>query len=712
MISLLPLTRILIVGSDLEILFGQKLWGLILIISIVLAIGTTLLLYFRISENAELSKLQLRVLMLLRFLTVFCITFLLAAPLLKTLKRITRNPVVLIAIDNSLSMAGITDPGAARMDLKNNVRRIREEISDKFDVLAYTFGNQTMRNDSPMFNEKRSDYSQMLQSLYSGHFNENIGALVIIGDGSYNQGENPQNLINKFSYPVFTLGTGDTSAVRDAFIADIRVNKTAFSGNRFPLEADLKINGCNGQNLLFSISRKGIKEFSQQVAIDKNDFFLTVPVVLDAPEEGLQYYSARIEPVPGEQNKNNNATTFVVNILKNKQKILILSNGPHPDAGALKNALENQVNYEVELYNTGPYPARLTDYNLVILNQIPSSSNSALDIIRQLHNSRIPLLFMIGAQTNIQQFNLLGYGAVITQSGNEYEESQVSLNEQFSSFTLSNSLKEKLEKYPPLKVPFGDYSLDVNYQSLAFQRIKNIATSRPLIATGISNGRKAGLIFGEGLWRWRMYDYVLSSNHNEFNELIDKLVQFLALRNNEDNFYIDYKPYYYETENILMTAEVYNEAYEMITLPEVTLSVTDSTNRQLTYTFDRSNQFYRLDAGLYPPGNYRFDAKTSLGKKEFEESGKFAVLPVNIEQVNMQANHRMLHQLSYETNGQFFQSGNENGLIKAVMESSSINPVNYHQIILNEILNIRWIFFVLLALLSSEWILRKFWGIY
>lgn len=56
------------------------------------------------------------------------------------------------------------------------------------------------------------------------------------------------------------------------------------------MEADLKINGCQGQNLLFSISRKGIKEFSQQVAIDRNDFFLTVPVVLDAPEEGLQYY--------------------------------------------------------------------------------------------------------------------------------------------------------------------------------------------------------------------------------------------------------------------------------------------------------------------------------------------------------------------------------------------------------------------------------------
>ncbi len=696
----------------MEILFGQKLWGLIIITSIVLATGTTLLLYYRISENAELSKLQLRVLMLLRFLTVFCISLLLTAPLLKTLKRITQNPVVLIAVDNSISMAGITDPDAARLALENNVRRIREEISGKFDVLTYTYGNQTMKNDTPRFNEKRSDYSQMLQSLYTNHFNENIGALVIVGDGIYNQGENPQNMVKKFSFPVFTLGTGDTSAVRDAFIADIRVNRTAFSGNRFPLEADLKINGCSGLNLLFSISRKGIKEFSQQIAIDKNEFFLTLPVVLDAPEEGLQYYSARIEPASGEQNKNNNATTFVVNILKNKQKILILSNGPHPDAGALKSALENQVNYEVELYNTEPYPARLNDYNLIVLNQIPSSSNSAQEIIRKLNNSRIPLLFMIGAQTNIQQFNLLGYGAVITQSGNEYEESQVALNEQFSSFTLSNNLKEKLQKYPPLKVPFGDYSLDVNYQPLVFQRIKNIATSRPLIATGVSGGRKAGLIFGEGLWRWRMYDYVLSSNHNEFNELIDKLVQFLALRNNEDNFYIDFKPYYYETENILMTAEVYNEAYEMITIPEVTLSVTDSTNRQLTYAFDRSSQFYRLDAGLYPPGNYRFEATTSLGKKEYKESGNFAVLPVNIEQVHLQANHRILHQLSYETNGQFFQSGSETGLIKAVMESSSINPVNYHQIILNEIMNIRWIFFVLLVLLCSEWILRKFWGIY
>jgi hypothetical protein len=31
---------------------------------------------------------------------------------------------------------------------------------------------------------------------------------------------------------------------------------------------------------------------------------------------------------------------------------------------------------------------------------------------------------------------------------------------------------------------------------------------------------------------------------------------------------------------------------------------------------------------------------------------------------------------------------------------------------MNEILNLKWIFFVILLLMSVEWFLRKFWGIY
>ena len=47
-------------------------------------------------------------------------------------------------------------------------------------------------------------------------------------------------------------------------------------------------------------------------------------------------YTATIEKAKDEQNTKNNTVSFVVNVLESKQKILILSDGPHPDIGSIK----------------------------------------------------------------------------------------------------------------------------------------------------------------------------------------------------------------------------------------------------------------------------------------------------------------------------------------------------------------------------------------
>ena len=138
----------------------------------------------------------------------------------------------------------------------------------------------------------------------------------------------------------------------------------------------------------------------------------------------------------------------------------------------------------------------------------------------------------------------------------------------------------------------------------------------------------------------------------------------------------------------------------------------DSTNKEFVYSFDAINHFYKLDAGIFPPGKYSFTATTTIGNKAYTESGAFVVMPVNLEYIDIQANHRLMHQLAWETNGQFFQTGEISELIQALNENTLIKPVNYFQTILNDVLNIKWIFFVILILISAEWFLRKFWGIY
>lgn len=696
----------------MEIAFGQKLWGVILLAGFLFAAGITFLLYIRVPENRELTRFQQKLLMGLRFFSLFGAFLLFALPLVKSLKKITQPPVVVVAIDNSLSMTGISNQEAQKGVLTALNEDLLRGLKSKFEIVTYTFGEKTVRNEFPNFTEKRSDYGEMLKTVFGNHFNENVGALVIVGDGKFNQGENPVNEVLKFPFPVYTLATGDTVKTKDAAVSAIRVNKTAFTGNQFPVEADIRVSGFAGRRIQFSVVHKGQKVFSQFLNTESADFFVTIPFVLDAKAQGLQYYTAVAEEVPGEQNRTNNSWTFVIHILENKQKVAILSRGSHPDAGALKNALEQQVNYEVSLYTSEPYPDDISGFNLVVLNQIPSSSFSGKQYLENPKNARIPLLYVIGSQTLLPQLNQAGPGVEIISRAGNYEDAQPSLNEMFVAFTLSDELRENLSRYPPLKVPFAQYNADPALVPLAFQKIKNITTPAPLIAAGTVNGRKTGIISGEGIWRWRLYNYTMSGSHREFNELVDKLVQYLALRDNEDNFIIDSKPVYNETEHVQMTAEVYNDAYEMVTTPEVSIVLSDSTQKEYRYVFDRTSQFYRLDAGLLPVGEYRFRAGTVLGTEELSESGTFAVIPVNLEQIDLRADHGLLFRLSGETGGMLFTPDKSDALIQAILDNHSIKNTSYFQVMINELLNLRWIFFVLILLLGTEWFLRKFWGIY
>jgi hypothetical protein len=161
-----------------------------------------------------------------------------------------------------------------------------------------------------------------------------------------------------------------------------------------------------------------------------------------------------------------------------------------------------------------------------------------------------------------------------------------------------------------------------------------------------------------------------------------------------------------------MSAEVYNEAYEPVAEAEVTMEISDSLNRQFFYAFDRINQFYRLDAGNFPPGRYRFKAQAKAGTSEYAETGEFAVIPVNLEQIDMMANHRLLFQLAAETGGKYYHLDEVGDLPRNLLESRDIKTVNYFQTSLDEWINRKWMFLLILLLLSAEWFLRKFWGIY
>jgi hypothetical protein len=650
--------------------------------------------------------------MTLRFLSFFIIAFLLLSPFIKTLKKITRNPLIITAWDNSNSI--VSNPDS--INVANEIAKIREkvnnELSTKYSVLEYTFGEKAKRLNELNFSEKKTDYSEVISTVVNNHFNENIGALILVGDGINNQGKNPLNLLNEVNFPVYTIGFGDTTVVVDSRIQDIRVNRTSFSGNKFPVEIDAQFSKLKGNTIRLSVIQDKNELASVMITPPNQNYFFTQNFILDAGTAGLKHYSVKTEIVENERNIKNNQASFVINVLEKKQKILILSDGPHPDIGAIKNTLDLQTTYDVSVFTEEPFPSNFSDFNLIILNQLPTAGKSAAGIVKNAQGNRIPILFIVGNKTFLPQLNALAQGATISPLAGSGEVALAALNPSYATFNLSDDFKQIVSQFPPLQVSFADYELEAGFTPLFYQKIMNIETAKPLIATGTLNGRKTGFIFGEGIWRWRLYNYYIDQNQALFNELVNQLVQYLALRQNEDNFIIDFKPIYAETDEIVFRAEVYNDVFEKVNNEEVKIKIQNSNNEDFEYTFDIQGSDYFLNAGHLPSGDYTFSAEVAIGDKTFNETGRFTITPVNFENLDLRANHNLLYQLSAQSGGRFYQPDQSDQLISDLKNNNHLKATSYFQEMINEMLNLKWLFFVVLLLLSVEWFLRKFWGIY
>lgn len=689
----------------MEINFESAYSGVFIVLSVVLAAGISFLIYFRNADSANLSFTQRILLAFLRFFSLLFVFLLLLAPLIEHTKKVRQLPVLAVAIDNSQSVQSYSSSvGQFKEELKNR-------FSSGYQLDFWSFGEKVENAETFTGAERRSDYGQLIKTLKGNYINRNIGAMILLGDGIYNQGQDPANLITGTRFPVYTVGIGDTTRKVDALIRNVKTNKVAFLKNRFPVEIELNFSKLRNKIAYIDIEHNQHSVYSSTVAINSDDDFKLEFANLEAAETGMQHYKIKIRALEGEVNLKNNEYEFVIQVLENKQKILMLSDGAHPDLGAIRTSLLQLQNYDIKIVTGNMAPDSLSTYSLIVLNQLPSSKNAASQLLSKIKESHVPVLFLVGPNSMLEQLNSLDLGLKVSP-GKNTEEVQPAFDKDFSLFTLSDATKEIISSSPPLLSPFGNTDLYPTVQNLALQNIRNIPTNKSMLAFGTLKGRKVGFVVGEGLWRWRLNNFKVSGNFEAFDELVQKIVQYLALKENEDNFNVYHPALFQETDNIEFTAELYNDSYQLVNTPDVSIRIKNSGSQEFSYLFDRTNDYYSLNAGNLEPGDYTFEAETQLGNQHFAEKGSFSIVRNDIELQNNQADFGVLYQLAQQTGGQFAAFENYGTLLDAIENNNQITTQQYKQSVQTEWINMKTLFFMLLLLLGTEWFLRKYWGIY
>jgi hypothetical protein len=184
-------------------------------------------------------------------------------------------------------------------------------------------------------------------------------------------------------------------------------------------------------------------------------------------------------------------------------------------------------------------------------------------------------------------------------------------------------------------------------------------------------------------------------------------VQYLSVKSDKSFFRITAPKIINENTEIELEAEVYNKSYEPITEPDVTLVLTNSENKKFNYTFSKTERAYKLNIGLLPPGEYRYDASVKTGNELFAKQGSFTVKEVISEKINTVANHQLLYQLSNRSGGKLFYPNELQKLQEELLKNERIKPITYSQASTSSLIDLKWLFWIILVLFAIEWFFRK-----
>lgn len=694
--------------------FQYPVWFVLL--CVLLGAAYALVLYFRDKTFHEQSERLNWILGAVRFITVTLLSLLLLSPLLKSVITESKKPVIILAQDQSESI-GAEMNEQAKTIYQQAFENLAQELARDYEVQQYSFGSEVREGVDFSFHDKVTNISKLMTNVYDLYSNQNLGAIILATDGIYNEGSNPLYLNTQLTAPIYTVALGDTTVKKDIVLKRVFYNKIAYLGDKFTVQVDISAQNSAGVNTnlsVYKVEGNNNRKLQQvPVNIDRNDFFTTREIVLDANQSGVQRFRVVVEPVSGEASNANNSKDIFIDVLDARQKILIMANSPHPDVTALRQSINANKNYQVELAYANDIKVNVADFDFVILHQLPSRINNISGVLNTLRNQRIPRLFIAGMQTNFSQLNQVQSLMTIQANGNSSNDVQARPVPGFNNFTLSEELLQDLPNFPPLTSPFGEFQAAPDAAVLLTQRIGKVDTKFPLLALGEEAGVKVGVLAGEGIWKWRLFDFLQNQNHEIFDELLGKSVQFLSLKEDKRKFRVTpVKNIFNENEQVLFDAELYNDNYELINDPDARIIITNSDGKDFDFTFNKSGRAYTLNAGIFPVGNYTFRAAVTNAGQNLTATGQFSVQPVQLELFETTANHNLLRLLSEQYGGAMVYPNNMAQIAELIKDKGTVKPVIYETAKTRAVINLKWIFFLLLFLLTGEWFLRRYFGAY
>lgn len=696
--------------------FQNSLPTVIIAIAAIALIVVAWLSYRKLHSIPVLPKTGL---ILLRSSAFLIVLLLLLNPYFFSRDRIPSDPHILMMLDDTES----TTIKKGEYDGLNTYLEVIEQIKpadpDQIEVEYFTIGSESRQlsePDSLRFNQSETNFTNAISQIQE--LEDDFDAAILVSDGIITYGRNPIIQASNITIPLYTIGLGDTSKVRDITINNIQTNPTGYTNTRHVVDVEVLQNGFQGENVEVQVfDSNGDLLDSQQATFTTNEEIRMLQFELDLETPGLKQFRVQVEKLQGEWSQENNGSSFSVDVADSKIKMLHLSFEIHPDVKMVRDILAVDENIELTTrtwiggnrFIEGT-SFDISEFDLVILHGMPTRGVN-YDLLEELDQT--PSFYLQLPKTRMLDNLPISEIQLVSNSGRQLFQVSPTPAPENADHPILELPEVAYQNLPPvfssLQTSLSDPGADILIRS-SYQGVESPNTLLAVLERG---SIRRAMITG---WGWyKLYQSSIPAEREYISNLIANIATWTSNDPDERRLKISpAKPLFNISEDVIINANLNNESGEAESEGIIEITIRDeSTNTDRTFNMSNNGAgSYSLNISSLASGLYSYTATARKGDRVIDhQNGEFLVEDSNSELINTVRNDQLLSSLAYETGGEYLtyqNSGqiwdvlNEDNLLERgeeIVESYTF-PVR----------NVFW-FILVIVLLTSEWILRKYYSL-
>ena len=524
----------------------------------------------------------------------------------------------------------------------------------------------------------------------------------------------------------------------------VQVPARALPDSRLAAEVSFHQHGYAGSKAKITVKEGAKVLASRDVTLKGDGVEQTESVLFSAGTAGVKSIEASVDLLPSEENPRNNKVTRLVNVDNRKPRILYLEGEPRWEFKFLRRAVEDDRNIDLvtilrttqnKIYRQGianpkeleeGFPSKVAElfaFEGVILGSVDAAylTTNQQELLHQFVDRRGGGLLFLGGRDSLGEGgyakSLLNDLLPVTLPDRKNTFVRVSATAELTA-AGRDSLITRIEEDPeknverwkklPYLMNFQDPGQPKPGATVLVDSIPSTGGRAPLLVTQNFGRGRTAVFATAGSWRWQMLQPVADKSHEMF---YTQLLRWLVTATPKRVTGSTPRQLLADETNVKLRAEVRDTTY----LPSADATVEAHILGPEGIAENVEMRPEPIESGVYSAdwtapkaGSYLVEMQARRGTEELgRDVLTFRREDGVAENFRAEQNRELLEKLSSETGGRYYAPAEAQKLSKEISYSEAGITVRETR----DLWDMPAVFLLLLLLRSSEWLLRRKWGV-